>query len=427
MPETSTSSQPPTETRRLWRLGLIGALIGGLIVWLLQTIAGWAVAKASDYVWENRPSSRGQVILAVFPRTGVSQPMKAALRLEEPIEGIPLELLPEASSVEETIDQLLNRLDDPTKPEVILAIGHERSTVVLELLPRVYQRTGRGQPIPVILPAVTNPAITETQAKGQRHILRLPPTDDKQVFTLACLLRHLQVQDVTLLVDNGNLAYSSFIAKELVYKSTEPPPISIVDSVGVDLVTTGFSPTRLLDAKPSTVVFIGMETEASLFLRRLRRSDPPPRFGPSLNPDLGAITAIFTDGVAGTSFENVTRSLLQPGEELYLTGPFPPSTLASQTSLPTYAPYAAAARAIASHLVLQAKKNGASPPRRSDILAEVQQLQGATPYMRFASLEMQFDAKGDNTLAEFHAYRITHDQVEQVKLTCGTNASSNRQ
>lgn len=350
---------------------------------------------------------RGKIALAVFPSSTTSKPMLEGLNISDEYlnkeRNWRLVYLRE-DGLEATEQDLLHRLEE--NDDIVLVVGHERSTTVKYLNERVYesdQFSGDESPIPLLLPAVTNPDITKSPRGGHRHILRLPATDDKQVDRLVTLLSELKTKKLVLVVDTSNRSYSDYIAGELI--SREPNSI-IVDSLGVDLSSDGFSSERFLKSHPDTIIFIGMEAQASIFLRRFRTE-----YEGTLGPK--GLRLIFTDGVAGVTFDKNRSSILREGDSIFLSGPFPAEAQkGDETDFPTYRGYAALARNIAEDLFVRANRRGGVS--RANILGAMQDIKdGETAGQKFTlgKIVALFDDAGDNKLGSMHVWEVRKNGV----------------
>jgi len=358
-----------------------------------------------------------KIVLAVFPDTTVSRPMVEALgfsggtRVVSLGEYADLKLVYEAGTPEATADQLLFEL---ANPDVVLVIGHESSTTVLHLLETVYA-TKSNRPIPLVLPAVTNPAVLRRQSPGKGHILRIPAADNEQVETIAEFVKSISAAKkkenakatVTLLVDESNPAYSNYITKELV---PQLGPVEVVDSLGVGLMAEGFDPARLLSAKPGIVVFIGMEVQADIFLRRVKASGI--RLWHDDGDDDGdseGLVLIFTDGTAGDVFDAVRQQILGEGESIFLTGPFSvPSDCGKGdlvSSFPDYAGLSRTALDVAEELISEAKNSG--DVSRKSVLQALRNKLGASVEVAGA----RFNKDGENIRGTEHVFQLTRSQI----------------
>jgi hypothetical protein len=348
--------------------------------------------------WRRQPT---QIVLAVFPDTSTSRPMAEGLGFSDartPIElkeGWRLEYMAEAGTAEATDLALRKKLEDPN---IVAVVGHESSSTVKYLLDHVYRDTA----IPLILPAVTNPDITTVLQKPPVHILRLPPTDDRQVLTLRHLLLHINPTptSVTLMLDNSNATYSNYIATGIIGTGGEIP---FVDSIGVGLGDRGFDPRFFLSANPDVLVFIGMEVQADIFLRRLKHdTDHPIAAREARAPIL-----VFTDGVAGDLFDQAAKSLLGTKFKIYLTCPFQPGVPKGQTldKFPTYKNYAFAARQIIENIIT---RMGDSRINRATVQARVaQMIADKSDSVDFGGLKVKFDEHGNNVQGAVHILELT--------------------
>src|SRR5579872_2533284 len=360
----------PRNDRRKWKLPALlkepfrTSLIFLLMLVILKIFDHYLIGSIIDSVKEffNRPEQA--VVLAVFPDSTTSAPMVKGLGLNSDSDETPIKAdadgkwvirrVREGNSPEATARKLREIISENN---VVLVVGHESSTTAKKLIEDVYESDSfvlHGGAMPLLLPAVTNPEITQAPRGGQSHILRLPATDNKQVDTILQLLQNFQPppKNVALVVDNANKEYSSYIASELIARSVSSA-FTIVDAVGVDIFSAGFSPERFLKAKPDTIIFVGMEVEASIFIRRLKREQ-----GLLFSQD--KMRMVFTDGVAGDSFVRSAQGVLTPGESIYITGPFPPQAAKglANNGFPTYEPYARLATVIISDILRQTKERG---------------------------------------------------------------------
>lgn len=379
-------------------------IILALLALVVEEAAKGIIIEGIRELWHKQPT---KIVLAVFPDTPTARPMadglgfndsRSAINLRE---GWRLEYMAESGSIEATDLALRKRLEDEN---VVLVVGHDSSSTVKELLAKVYRDTG----IPLILPAVTNPDLTTVLQKSPTHILRLPPTDDRQVVAIRQLVEGMNPSSVALMVDNSNETYSSYIASQLIETGGTIP---FVDSIGVGLGYGGFSPGSFLGSKPDVLVFIGMEVQADIFLRRLRHE----RYGVAGGqppPPLKLPTLVFTDGVAGELFNDAAKGLLGAGTNIYVTCPLQPSRPKGQMlgGFPTYKDYAVAARVIIDELISGIGKGKAS---RESIIEQMQKMiESKSASTDFGGLKVKFDQHGNNVLGLFHVYEIKGSGVE---------------
>lgn len=387
-------------------------------------------------------------ILAVFPDSAVSQPMLVGMGFngdnERNLEDdVWLERIVESNSVEETLHVLRDEL---RCENVLMVIGHERSSTASYLNLNLYESLEweENGPIPLILPAVTNPAITAQQKSDELHILRIPATDDSQVKAISAALKALDAKSIALAVDTSNHLYSKYIAKEL---ASLNPKLPIVDSFGIDLAGLGLTLSSLrliqnptgrigsqselsnsLEKRVDTVVFAGMEVEAAIFLRNLKfngaRLAQRLEFSPvaSLDSD-HSLRLIFTDGVAGNTFRTLAQDVLSEGEEILLTAPLPTSAQKGLPALdfPTYEIYSHAAKSLAKQLVASARRSPQGLSRRS-ILESMRNLTKSDPGVsvpgdsKHDPIQLIFNSRGDNVAGKVHIYTISSRGVTHSRL-----------
>ncbi|MFY9821362.1 MAG: hypothetical protein WAM82_08270 [Thermoanaerobaculia bacterium] len=352
--------------------------------------------------WQQKQPTK--IVLAVFPDTPTARPMadglgfdssRSSIKLKE---GWRLDYMAESGTIEGTELALKKRLEDEN---VVLVVGHDSSSTVKALLDTIYRETG----IPLILPAVTNPDLTTVLQKAPPHILRLPPTDDIQVATLRQLLGTLNPESVVLMLDNSNVTYSKFIATQLIATGRTIP---FVDSVGIGLSDRGFEPGLFLGSKPDVLVFIGMEVQADILLRRLKHElDNLKNHKSSVS--LAVPTLVFTDGVAGELFDEAAKGL--PDARVYLTCPLPPSRPKGQLlgQFPTYKSYAIAARGIIDDLITEV---GTGKINRESIRVEMEKMMKLDRESAdFGGLKVKFDIHGNNVLGAVHVFELTRAGV----------------
>ena len=392
------------------------------------------VKTTNDEIVANMPKKLPPVVLAVFPPGETSRPILEGLGLfaagappaATPVPQIPLtgnctlEYLRESNSPGDTARQIRDRM---SKENVVLIIGHQSSQAVKELNQELYESKGfvdLNLAMPVILPAATNPALTQSPSKGIHHILRLPATDELQIGRLKSLLTGLKSQKVALIVDSSNAAYSTYIAQELILGVKDA---TIVDCVGVALGGDGFSPTRFLDSEPDTVVFVGMEIQADLLLRRLADDK---RFAPQQKLNL-----VFTDGVAGEGFQSLSRELMRAKLEekvsIYVTGPFPTTTSRGTAvgQLPNFKNYGITAKQLAKELIEDAQRSGEVTIQ--SVLKELQLRLTNNRESMIAEMRVKFDEKGDVVSGQEHVYEQGAQDAWHSRLcACGEPALSNK-
>jgi len=396
---------------RLWKA--IGG--GAVLIGLIASFIG-----INQYCQSRRSAaqaSEDKVVLAVFPKdSATSQPMIRALngdrtdrpsRIPLPFDHCFLEFAEERDTEESTARSLQKRLEDPN---VVLVIGHERSTMAQYVIDHVYKNGTLGSnqgPVPLILPAVTNPNITKEPPEGKSHILRLPASDDRQVAAISTLLLSPLPKRVVLVVDASNRVYSQFIANQLIAKN---PQVSFVDSVGVALDSDGFYPARFLNAKPDTIIFVGMEVPATIFLPRLVES-------PEYNKSVPKPRLIFTDGTAGDTFDKVTRHL--PATlRVFLTAPFPTDVpKGASVEFPNYKQMGEAARSLALKLLAEAQDKGAIS--RANVLLALRNRLDVSRTEDLSGIRASFDSEGNNIEGEVHVYELGQSgPTHSLKCPC---------
>lgn len=379
----------------------------------------------------------GLTVLAVFPDSPVAQDVKRGLFLSKnPIEslsnGVSLVLQPEYDTPEETGRFLLRFLKE--NKNIIMVVGHETSTMAKYILENVYENAAfKGTPIPVILPAVTNPTITDVRANSQyQHILRVPATDDVQVATIEDFIGSSKnnLNSTALIVDETNLEYSSYIAKSLIYHA----PAYIIDSVGVGLSSNGFAPSRFLSSSPYSIVFIGMKTQAQIFLNQLvlrKKKDKEieeqniSKLGRSptdLIPT-GPSQILFTDGVVSTDF-NETVKILAPPIPIYFTGPIiledsqhkkESEIISSDLS---FRLIGSLTRALIEQLIKKAYEN--NNLNRRGILSEMNKLKDLTTPILLKvggrQYPFNFNSQGDSIESPVHLFKVVNGKIYHSEL-----------
>lgn len=362
------------------------------------------------------------VVLAVFPDSTVSEPMLDGLGFEagqhsQPLTaGVRLEKLYEKNSPEDTRDLLYRRLQDPN---VLMVVGHERSSTVRYLNSSLYEAL--EVPVPLVLPAVTNPEITKTASPERRHILRLPATDDKQVDILRQTLSSIGAEATTILVDIENAAYSNYITRELVARSGAR---GFINSRGIGIHGLGVDVEAILNDAPDSLVFVGMEIEAALFLQALRRFEEVQttnESGESLTSGLRlglpvkgnerhTLAAFFTDGVAGSVFHRAASRVLHDEEVIFLTGPFLPSASKGEVQeFPDYREYASAAKDVVERLIEDTRKQNTLS--REAVLSTLQSWQREQKAIDVGRHRFRFSGTGDNLGAKSHVYEVRRANV----------------
>lgn len=411
----TSTSKPPGAWRNflsrakseLAKHAMGGAIVAVLVGALFLTGGAeeqWHKVKVQ---WQRRQvSKKPPVVLAVFPDGNVSRKILEGLSLLETQDD---RQLTDFCTIrwereEPTPEGTANKLRKVLMEEnVVLLIHGEMSTTVKALNERLFEAQefihGDG-PIPLILPGVTNPSLNKSPSAGIFHCLRLPANDDLQIRAIRRLLGPgaLQSKSAVLVLDKLNPTYAEYIARELL----QGGDLVINNSVGVGLSDGGFVPPYLLDDKPDTILFIGMEEQANVFLRRLARgSDMNPSGGQTLN-------LIFTDGVAGDAFPKVAKSVLGGGlkgkARIFVTGPFPTDVPRGVEipELPDFRIYGAAARELAKKIVSEV--HGRGRVTRRAVLAALQERLDPTKTEKHVGLSFNFDRYGDNRLGEVHVF-----------------------
>jgi hypothetical protein len=379
------------------------------------------IRTENDLDVDSMPEDLPPVVLAIFPPTETSRPLLEGLQLVESSKNSQLtsrctiEYLQEGASPDDTIKEIRSRF---SKENIVLIIGHESSQTAKEINERLYEAkefVERASPVPLILPATTNPELTKSPSRGIHHILRLPANDEKQIMRIKDLLgpNGLNSKRVTLVVDSSNLAYANYIARGLILGKD---PVKIVDAVGVGLAGDGFSPNRFMISDPDTIVFIGMDVHANLMLRRMAE-DTLPTHKKKLN-------LIFTDGVAGNAFETLSRDIsarFAQKVRIFITGPFPTTIARGDRidSLPNFRQYGAAARELAEYLVTEAH-DVKERITRGSVLKVLQKRLNNGAGTKLAGLTIRFDANGDVVEGEEHVYEQGSKQAKHSTLcSCG--------
>jgi hypothetical protein len=217
-------------------------------------------------------------------------------------------------------------------------------------------------------------------------------------------------------VDNSNPTYSRFFAVSLIADLPE----SIVDSVGVDIASEGFSSSRFLASRPDIVIFAGMHTQAVIFLRRLLEEYSPADKPKSRLPEI-----LFTDGVVSTFFHDmVTGSVVRAGladRSLFFTAPVrPEEPMGRPVEFPSYESFGTAAADLAGILISRAAHEGRVD--RAAILKQIGLLARNGEQTNLGpdgAITAKFDKNGDNISAEAHVYELHHNHtLHSVRCSC---------
>jgi len=386
--------------------------------------------------------TRSPKVLVVFPNTEVSRPIVDGIKIHEPIKlpyrgELTFEWIQEDDDPEKTQRSVRARLEDKDAG-IVLVIGHENSTQAQYVVQHLYEDSNYiavNEPVPLILVAITNPALTQFQSNEMSHILRLPATDDEQVKAILGSVDRsgyskltLELPDaahrpaVTLLCDTSNPVYSSYLARQLVATARE---IRVINSFGLGLSGNGYDFEKYLScgeiADVPALVFLGMEEQASILLNGLQ----PNLFTLGPPKDSRPIRVVFSDGALGTSFIALCQRVLRTSNRrmiIEILAPFAPGVSRGSplAEYPNYSQYASAARAIAERLVRDAWQHvpaGADSESehagisRHDVLEQMHVLQSPGHSQPFATIDCSFDKNGDNTLAKFHVFRVTNDSL----------------
>lgn len=411
----------------------IGFWLNPLVKELLQH---WAVAKALDdisgaiHLGHHEPPKWR--VLAVFPdptSSTVSVPILDALGFKKGVssqllmDGVDFVYVPEGRSVEDTALTLRTEI---LKGDVLLVVGHVTSTVAQYLELNVYHsdKVTGAVPMPLILPAATNPQLTSVEPSGHEHILRLPATDVAQIKCIRSFIARLwadkkRTRDVSAAIirDLSNPTYSEYIGDELVAEGD-----SVDQSVGASLGGGDIPMSSILDH--DVVVVAGMERLSKVLLRRMYRRNI--QIGD--NPEL-----LFTDGVAGEVFYNAANSVLIDrdappaaslrNQHVWMSGPFQPRDHNGASykkgeqlpDKPDYYSYGELAGTIAKELLQKTKELHKDQLTRAFVLDTLQwwlkHPDQQPPYARF-------DAKGDNTLTSCHVFRIGPGKYWHSRYCC---------
>ena len=150
----------------------------------------------------------------------------------------------------------------------------------------------------------TTPSITKDAIEaGSRLILRMLPTDDKQVDRIARLVENTPgFRRIVIASDSGNAVYSEYITAQL----AENPIVSkrIVSTVEV-------SPTNVADADfcrlsrydPDLLIVVGMNATGRMLVQSWEAAmQLGVETGCPFKKNLKDISVIFTDGCASTQF-----------------------------------------------------------------------------------------------------------------------------
>ena len=416
---------PKKKLKMLW--SRIPAFVKYLIIILISIIAiVYSIrpirTKASNLITgSNKPCD----IIITFPGGKVSDDLKAGILPSggtETIGDVRLVNLPESTSIKDTERNLFDRLKKNKR--IILVVGHETSTVAKYMIQHVYEHAHfvkKGVPIPLILPAATNPNITDIEPSGGiRHILRIPATDNMQVDMITKFLRESPTSEnpTALIVDTSNLEYSTYIAKSLIRREPE----YIVDSIGIGLDGNGFTPRRFLASKPKTIIFIGMHIHAAMFINQMKANN---LIQEKYNDSMKSQRAfLFTDGVVSSFFNKVIwdLSLQVP---IYMTAPIP---LALDQQKPgsklqelSYRELGIATRQLILKIAKRAKD--ANQLNRKGILRQMQKMMNTQEQLHLGPNEyinLQFSSIGDNIKGEIHLFEISGNSLFHSKrCRCG--------
>ena len=402
-----------------------GNLVSGILALIFMMLGAGFVKLTETALWANNRSRFAKVlsrtprdtktVLAVFPHPStstVSKQLVESLGFNETthevrlLENVNLVLFYEHRNVDDTARALKQRLQDPG---IILVVGHERSTTVQRMNAGVYEyedadgSSDVAVPVPLILPAATNPALTATQLPPRRHILRLPANDSQQIDFIRKLVEGLKSKpkSVAVLCDKSNPTYADYFGQELAARS------DLVDqSVGVELGGSDIPESALTR---DVVVVAGMERLGKVMLTRLRK-----------RPDSKPGSVVFTDGVAGDIFEAATKIKPPTKSLILLTGPFPTSApKGEKVSFPNYKPYGEILKLVAIQLIQdtqEREKASAEPLTRKNVLATLQSWLG--DQKQHSPKQLTFRETGDSESGEMHAYEIRDGDVFHYRA-CG--------
>jgi hypothetical protein len=248
---------------------------------------------------------------------------------DNPLGGVIVRWIKDGPTSEDTIRRISNELE---QYECLLVIGHETSTLALQVWQGLYSRS--DDPIPVLLLGPTNPRITEDDtAKGTNVVLRMLPDDTGQLKLLNEIIQRSgtpeakAVHDVLLAVDSSNPVYSEFIAQELVRDTSSGPRICGTLDVSMRrTVLPEYAQVRTL--APRMLVFIGMGEAAIPFVQSLEREWEVAEAIVAAQKDvaksgvrtpgyedalatcewLKKIELVFTDGCASSAFANFLQT-----------------------------------------------------------------------------------------------------------------------
>jgi len=382
---------------------LAGAVLLLLVIVFLHDQA--AESLRTIFSWFR---SDEKVVLAVFPADDTTtDPIKEGLGLkgidQRKLEaGGVLKFVAEKPTLRATANDLKDQLKNQN---VVLVIGHYSSTTAEYMLANVYEQD-ESHPIPVILPAVTSPGIIPDPPNNIRHVLRLPASDKVQVKELRRLLDELDTKvevrskrraKVLLAVDTTNPRYSDYLSREIL----KARPYLFVDSIGVSLTSDGFRPERYKTSDPDVVVFIGMEDQGSLFLRLLSESEWALKRAPK--PVL-----IFTDGVAGNSFDALAQRVAEKGFRILLTAPIPaevPRGDKTGGAFPNYNMMGQSAAQLADVLLRRAQQDYGRISREN-VRKALEKIGSSPQDLAENRVKLKFDSDGENLLGTVHTYEF---------------------
>jgi hypothetical protein len=355
-------------------------------------------------LWQQLMGSHDiKVVIAVFPIDSTADPIKKGLGLAKDNEidlikgSVKLRFVPERETLRGTEAAVRKAIKDPN---VVLVIGHYSSSTAERMLGDVYEEDPT-HPVPVILPAVTNPEITRDPPNDIHHVLRLPASDTVQVNELITLLNQLTANanngQVLLIVDKTNPTYSGYIARELLKQR----PQLFVDSIGVALDGEGFRPERYKDSQPDVIVFVGMENQGMLFLKLIAES----HWATVRKPVL-----VFTDGVAGNAFMPVAEEVAAKNFRIFITAPIPTRLSKGKSvgdNFPNYEDMGTASRKLA-ELLLNKAKDSYGEINRQTVLNAIQDIENSKKDLgsNGLALNLEFDENGDDSSGGVHVYEI---------------------
>ncbi len=366
------------------------------------------------------PAKNDAEILVVFPNTKVGQDIKHVIMGDNEEKGfkygVRLRSITEDNNVENTEQKIMTELKK--NKNILMIIGHETSTSAKHMIENVYRSDyfmKRGGPIPLILPAVTNPDLTKNNEKA-KHILRLPATDSLQADKIKEFIRRKNAK-AALIVDSSNYEYSHYIAKSIINTHVD----YVVDSVGVDLDGSGFMTSRFIANQPDFFAFIGMHTQGSLFLKSMILHEEGPNSKSNGNH---RYTYLFTDGVVSEFFSNFLKATIKL-RPIYITAPIPLKPIYLRPGSPiqenelSYKEMGVITLKLVERILERAHENNHF--NRKGVLKEIGEIIKNTESINFTDpyeISIRFNYCGENELGKVHLFRYQNGHFYHAE-DCG--------